>query len=138
MDNCVLSFVTSSHLCLSASTVSFSISLPLHSLHTHHIFCSGTRQRTWEDFSNGIFMVLGTNVERVFFFKVFFECCEAPSGSDGRPNRWCPGTGQGTNGTMASVPLWASTALQSAVSLWELLISKSGWHFFCIYRTRLV
>ena len=47
----------------------------------------------------------------------FLLAARHPADSDGLSNRWCPGTGQGTKGTMASVPLWASTALQSAVSL---------------------
>ena len=53
------------------------------------------------------------------FLSFFLACCEAPSGLWRTSNRWCPGTGQGLKGTMASVPLWASTALQSAVSLWH-------------------
>ena len=36
--------------CLSVSTVSFSISLPVHCLHTHHTYCGGTWHGTWEDF----------------------------------------------------------------------------------------
>ena len=49
-------------------------------------------------------------------------------------NRWCPGTGQGTKTTMASVPLWASTALHSAVSLSDdrCLLSWSVRHFFVV------
>ena len=51
---------------------------------------------------------------RVFFF----ACCEAhPADTGGLSNRWCLGTGQGIIDTTAPVPLWASTALQSAVSL---------------------
>ena len=57
-------------------------------------------------------------MERVFFFfEVFLRAARHPADSDGMSNRWCPGTGQGAKGTMASVPLWASTAVQSAVSL---------------------
>ena len=59
-----------------------------------------------------IFMVLVT-MKSFFLKKIVFACCEAPSGLR-------PGTGQGINGAMTSVPLWASTALQSAVSLWLL------------------
>ena len=40
----------------------------------------------------------------------------------GRPTAGAPGTGHSIIGTMAFVPLWASTALQSAVSLWEMFI----------------
>ena len=50
-----------------------------------------------------------------FFF--FLRAARHPADSDGLSNRWCPGTGHGTKGTVASVPLWVSTALQSAVSL---------------------
>ena len=52
--------------------------------------------------------------------KIFLACCEAPSGPWRASNRFCPGTGHKTKCTMVSVPLWASTALQSAVSLWEI------------------
>ena len=65
-----------------------------------------------------IFMVLG-NVS------VVFACFEAPSRLWRASNRWCSGTGQGINDTMTSVPLWASAALQSAASRWELSISKA-------------
>ena len=73
----LVSDLTSSHPCLSVSTVSFYISLPLHCLHTHHTSGTGTWQRTWEDVF-GIFMVLGM-YEASFFSVFFLTCCEAPS-----------------------------------------------------------
>ena len=51
----------------SVSTVSFSISVLLHCLHTHHAYSTGIRQRTWENLY-GNFMVL-VSIWRVFFFK---------------------------------------------------------------------
>ena len=63
---------------------------------------------------------------------LFLRAARHPADSDGMSNRWCPGTGQGTKGTMASVPLWASTALQSAVSLRELFSPKAIRHCFVV------
>ena len=59
MDNGVLSLVTSSRPRLSVPTVSFSNSLPLYCLHTHHTCCIVTFY--------GIFMVMG-NQHGAFFF----------------------------------------------------------------------
>ena len=52
-------------------------------------------------------------------------CCEAPSG-----HRHGPGTGHGINDDMLTVPLWASTALQSAVlALGAFDLQKLKAHF---------
>ena len=66
MDNGSLLSVTSSHPRLLVSTVLFSMSLPVHFLHTHHTYCTETWQGTWEDFFM-IIVVLG-NMERGFCF----------------------------------------------------------------------
>ena len=72
------------------------------------------------DFEFGVKNPMGrrrsvNDLSLLFFF--FLRAARHPADSDGLSNRRFPGTGQGTKGTMASVPLWASTALQSAVSL---------------------
>ena len=51
------------------------------------------------------------------YFRFFLRAARHPADSDRTSNRGCPGAGLGISDTMASVPLWASTALQSAVSL---------------------
>ena len=69
------------------------------------------------DFDSGVkdFSVQTTFRMRSAFvvFPMVFLC--VLRGTQRTLNRWCPGTGQGTNGTTASVPLWVSTTLQSAV-----------------------
>ena len=70
------------------------------------------------DFEFGAKNPIGRRRSVSFFAEFFFlRAARHPADSDGMFNRWCPGTDQGTKGTMASVPLWASTELQSAVSL---------------------
>ena len=44
------------------------------------------------------------------FLVLFLRAARHPADSDGLSNRWCPGAGQCITYTMASVPLWASTA----------------------------
>ena len=48
--------------------------------------------------------------------KEFFACCEAPQRTLTGVQPLVPRYWSGINGTMTSVPLWASTALQTAVS----------------------
>ena len=96
------------------SKVSFSISLPVHCLHIHIKRELGKERGK---FFFMIFTVLG-NMKRVFFLKnLFLHVVRHPADSDGRPTAGAQvRTGQGINGTMTSEPLWASTALQSAVT----------------------
>ena len=68
--------------------------------------------------------------------RAFLRAARHPADSDGRPTVSCPGTGHGTQCTMASVPLWGSTALQSAVSLWEMFTLLKRWARFCSNRLR--
>ena len=68
--------------------------------------------------------------------ELFLRAARHPADSDGRPTVSCPGTGHGTKCTMASVPLWGSTALQSAVSLWEMFTLLKRWARFCSNRLR--
>ena len=85
-DCCIVSLdcgvlVTSSHRCL--STVSFSISLPAHCLHTHHTYYTGTWQGTWEDFYD--IYGIGKYEAWLFFFLVFSLVVRNPADSDRRP-----------------------------------------------------
>ena len=69
------------------------------------------------DFDSGVkdFSVQTTvSMRSAIFFPEDFFCVLRGTQRTLTSNRWSPGTGQGTNGTMASVPLWVRTALQSA------------------------
>ena len=60
--------VTSLHRCLSVSTISFPISLPVHCRHTHHTCYTGTWQGTWEVFYD----IYGIGKYEAWFFLSFF------------------------------------------------------------------
>ena len=61
---------------------------------------------------------LVSSLRRVYVapsFSVFFLAARHPADIDGVSYRWCPGTDHVIFDDMVSVPLRASTALQSAV-----------------------
>ena len=103
-----------------------------------HIF-AGLKKTRDQKLSSGLISgqlslaITGLMLLMFITFHLFqlFLCCEAPSRLRRSSNRWYPGTGLGINDTKVSVPLRASTALQSAVSPCEQLISKSERHRSC-------
>ena len=66
------------------------------------------------------------SLRRAYVARSFFLAARHPSDIDGVSYRWCPGTEHVIFEDMVSVPLSASTALQSAVLASVLFLSKSG------------
>ena len=91
--------------------------MPLYCLHTHH------PKSYWDlarDVGTIFLMIYGIGKYEACLFFDFLRAARHPADSDGRPAAGAQVLAKGTIDTMTSVPLWASTALQSAVSLWEL------------------
>ena len=70
---------------------------------------------------------------RVSFF--FFRAARHPADSDGMSNRWCPGTGQGTKGT---IPRLDNNRLHKTTSQPRIAFKHDSPHVKLCTRTELV